>query len=168
MIKKDTPLKKVLEIGKECERCGHCCNYGSGFLVKEDIKKIAVFLKLNEEELKESCLEEVEKFNTKLFRPHIIKNGKQYGTCIFFNSEDGCRIQEVKPLQCRIGNCGPYGEALSVWFMLNYFINKNDPESIRQFATYLKSRGKTLPGGTLNDIVPDKKKLKKILSYKIR
>ena len=51
--------------------------------------------------------------------------------------------------------------------MLNYFVNKNDPESIRQFAAYLKSGGKTLPGGRLEDFIPDKKKLKKILNYDI-
>jgi hypothetical protein len=51
--------------------------------------------------------------------------------------------------------------------MLNYFVNKNDPESIRQFNAHLKSGGKTLPGGELKDFVPDEKKLKKILSFEM-
>ena len=52
MIKKDTPLKQVLKIGEECSKCGHCCNYGSGALTKDDLKNISKFLKINEKELK--------------------------------------------------------------------------------------------------------------------
>lgn len=49
--------------------------------------------------------------------------------------------------------------------MLNYLVNKDDPESIRQYSTYLKSGGKTIEGGKLEELVPDKEKLKKILSF---
>jgi len=49
--------------------------------------------------------------------------------------------------------------------MLNYLVNKNDPESIRQYAAYLKSGGKTIPGGKLEELIPDKEKLKKILNF---
>ncbi|MBI4149665.1 hypothetical protein HY491_04405, partial [Candidatus Woesearchaeota archaeon] len=38
---------------------------------------------------------------------------------------------------------------------------------IRQFAAYLQSGGKTIPGASLQDLVPDGRKLKDILSYKI-
>jgi len=51
--------------------------------------------------------------------------------------------------------------------MLNHFVNKDDAESIRQFASYLKTGGKTLEGAELKDLVTDKDKLKKILSFEI-
>ena len=165
-VKKNTPLKKVLELGRACKRCGHCCRHGSGALVKDDLKNIAIFLGINQEELKKEYLEEIEKFHTRLLRPKIIKQGKPYGQCVFLDGKD-CKIQKVKPLECKIGNCSEHGEELSLWFMLNHFVNKNDAQSIRDFATYLKAGGKTLQGGKLEDFVPDKNRLKKILSYKI-
>ena len=48
------------------------------------------------------------------------------------------------------------------------FKNKDDAESVRQFAIYLKSGGKTLEGAKLENFVPDKERLKKILSFEFR
>lgn len=170
MLNKNTPLKEVLELAHPC-KCDSCtvgCKHGSGFLVDEDIKKITKFLQIEEEVLKKEFLEEVEKFNTKLFRPRIIRKNKPYGKCIFFDEEIGCKIHEVKPQECKISmGCKDYGEQLSLWFMLNNFVNKNDPESIRQYAVYLKSGNKTLSGAELKDLVPDEEKLNKILSFEI-
>ena len=166
IIKKDTPLKKVLELGKDCKRCSHCCSHGSGALFGDDLKNIAIFLGVSEEELKAKYLEEIEKFHTKLLRPKILRENKPYGRCIFLEGKN-CKIQYVKPLECRTGNCSQYGEELSLWFMLNHFINANDPQSIREFAVYLKAGGKTLPKGKLEDFVADKERLNKILSYNI-
>ena len=113
-------------------------------------------------------MEEIEKFNTKLFRPKIIRKNKPYGKCVFFDENIGCKIHEVKPLECRVSmGCKDYGEQISLWFMLNNFVNSNDAESIRQYNTYLKSGGKTLPAAELKDLVPDMEKLKKILSFQI-
>ncbi|MBI2650885.1 YkgJ family cysteine cluster protein [Candidatus Woesearchaeota archaeon] len=146
-LTKNTPLSDILNITHAC-KCNSCstgCKYGSGFLVEEDIAKIANFLGVTEKALKENFLEEVRKFNTKRFRPKILRNGKQYGKCIFFDESIGCKIHEVKPLECKISmGCKPYGEQLSLWFMLNYFVNANDAESMREYATYLKVGGKTL------------------------
>jgi Fe-S-cluster containining protein len=103
-------------------------------------------------------------FNTNLSRPKIKKEDKPYGECIFLQNKK-CTIQKVKPLQCRVGNCNEHGERLSKWFMLNYLVNKDDPESIRQYAAYLSSGGKTIEGGKLEEIIPDKEKLKKILNF---
>ncbi|MEK0322573.1 MAG: hypothetical protein QQN47_07355, partial [Nitrosopumilus sp.] len=139
---------------------------GSGILVDEDIQKIAKHLGVTDEVLKKEFLEEVEKFNTKKYRPKILRKDRPYGKCIFF--DEGCKIHEVKPLECKVSmGCKDYGEQLSIWFMLNNFVNKDDAESIRQFATYLKSGGKTLLGAELGDLVPDKEKLRKILSFEI-
>ncbi len=93
-----------------------------------------------------------------------MRSGKPYGPCVFF--DDGCKIHTVKPLECRIGNCSEYGEELSIWFMLNYQVNVSDPESVRQYAIYLKTRP-TIPGGKLEELVPDKEKLGKILDFRI-
>ena len=63
--------------------------------------------------------------------------------------------------------CGPYGEELMLWFMLNHIVDANNPESVRQYAAYLKTGGRTLPGGELESLVPDKEKLGKMLDYTI-
>ena len=96
-----------------------------------------------------------------------MKKDKPYGVCVFFDKSIWCKIQTEKPLQCRTGNCSKTREELSTWFTLNYFVNNQDPESIRQFNAYLKSGGKTLPEGSLKDFVPDEAQLKKILSYEV-
>lgn len=165
MITKSTPLKVVLEKGNECKRCGRCCNLGTGIAAEEDIENIAKHLELGQDELKERYLEPVTKFNKTLFRPKTDK--KPYGTCVFFDDKKGCRINDVKPLQCRISNCDKQTEDITVWFTLNHFVNEHDPESIRQWALYLETGGKNIPGGKLEELVPDKKLLKKILSYEI-
>ncbi len=167
-ISKETKIDDILKLGQLCNRENNCCKHGSGFLIGNDLKNIAQFLGMQESEVKEKYLEEKELFNTKLFRPKLKTPLKKiqlpYGECIFF-SGDGCKIHEVKPLQCKIGNCSKYGEELSLWFMLNYVVNEDDPESIRQYAIYLKSGGKTIAGGELERLVPDKERLKKILRY---
>ena len=152
-----------------CKACSHGCKLGSGLLAKGDEKRLALYLKISEEDLKEKFLEEVERFNTKLLRPKLIRNKKEvYGKCIFYDDEKGCTVHEAKPLECKTSmGCKEYGEELSIWFMLNHAVNKDDPESIRQYSQYLRSGGKTLQGAQLNDFVPDKNKLKKILDYGI-
>jgi len=166
LIKKQTSLSKILGLGKKCDRKNNCCKHGSGFLCNDDLKDIAKHLGITEKELQDKYLEEKEMFNTVLLRPRLKTSNKPYGECIFFNGK-GCKIHKVKPLQCRVGNCSEYGEQLSVWFMLNYLVNKDDPESIRQYAAYIKSGGKTIPGGKPEELVQDKEKLKKILSFDI-
>jgi Fe-S-cluster containining protein len=166
LISKKIPKETVLKLGKECKMCGNCCKYTSGFLVDDDIIRIARFLRTTTDKLKEKYLEEHERFNTKILRPKLIKGTKPYGKCIFYNEQVGCTIHEVKPLHCRIGNCNTYGDDLNQWFMLNYFVNPDDPESIRQWKIFL-TQNKPIPGGSLNELVPDEGKLKKILSYEV-
>ena len=171
IITKNTPLKEALKLAApcRCNTCNHGCTMGSGSLVGDDLKSIARFLGISEEELKKGFLEEVELFNKKLMRPKLIREkSKPYGRCIFFDDEKGCTIHEVKPLECKTSiNCKDYGEDLSVWFMVNHIIDTNDAESIRQYAQYIKSGGKIIPGAELENLVPDKEKLKKILNYEI-
>ena len=164
MITKKTPLKKIIELGGECKKCGNCCKFGSGYLINDDISKIAKFLGVSEEELKEKYLEKVHMYGQEIFRPNQKKKGKQYGECIFLKDKK-CSIHKVKPLNCKIGSCSKYGEEISVWFALNYFIDKGNPQSIRDWKVILDSGGKNIPGGELKELVPDKKELKKILEY---
>lgn len=164
-LAKNTPLRTVKEMGEECGMCGHCCGYGAGMLVKEDVPKIAKYIGISEEKLKERYLDEVEMFNTKTWRPKVLKGKKPYGPCIFYDRKTGCSIHIVKPLQCLITNCNPNAEQAIQWLYLNYFVNANDPESIRQWASYLNQKEWVIEGGNLRDLVPDEKTLKKILSY---
>ena len=69
-LTKNTPVEEVLKLSNpcKCESCTVGCRHGSGFLVKEDIPRIAKFMGITEEVLKKDFLEEVEKFNTKKYR----------------------------------------------------------------------------------------------------
>ena len=153
----------------QCSSCSHGCRLGSGSLANDDAKKIAEFLNISEERLKKEFLEEVELFNKKVQRPKLIrKSNKTYGKCVFFDEQKGCTIHEVKPLECKTSiQCKDYGEELSVWFMVNHIVDLDNAESIRQFAQYIKTGGKLIPGASLEELVPNKERLRKILSYEI-
>ncbi len=164
MLTINTNMEKVLLLTHPCRcpKCENSCKYGSGALVGEDMKKLAEFLQITEEELKEKYLEKITKFNTTLFRPRLIrKDDKPYGKCVFYDEVKGCTVHEVKPTECKISmGCKDYGPELITWFSLNYFLNKEDPESLRQYKLYLESGGKTLPGAEL-----DAETIKKLDSY---
>lgn len=164
MIRKKTPLKKIIELGGECKQCGKCCSFDSGYLVEGDVSKIAKFLRISEKELKEKYLQKIYMYGKEVLKPKTIKKERHYGACIFLK-DNKCSIHEVKPLNCKVGTCNEYGSEISVWFALNYFVD--NPQGIRDWKVYLDCRGKNIPGGKLEEIEPDKKKLKKILEYGI-
>ena len=169
-ITKDTPLKVVEEIGKECDRCNRCCTLDSGIVLEEDIPRIARSLKMSEERFRKEHLVEHDKFNTKCFKfkqeKEADKQAVPYGRCIMLD-EKGCKIHAVKPLHCRVCSAkSSHGEALSQWFSLNYLVDPNDPESIRQWAIFLEYN-ESIPGGKLENLVPDKEKLRKIRSFEL-
>jgi len=170
MINASTPLDEILALAHECScsQCNHGCKMGSGILAEGDAEAIALFLKIDKKRLEKEYLEKILLLNKQLLRPKLIrKDRKPYGRCIFFRN-DRCSVHPVKPLQCKVAmGCKPYGEELMIWFMLNYVFDRRDPESIRQYASYIDSGGKTLPGGALKDIVSDSKRLKKILDRDI-
>lgn len=170
MISIKTPKKDMIRLSPSCncEACQHGCYYGSGTLADNDAGNIAKFLNINEKELKQRHLEEIEKFNTKRLRPKILRKGnKPYGRCTFFDEEKKCRIHDVKPLECSItSGCKPHAKQASHWFTLNFFVNKNDAESVRQWAQFLKNN-ETIPGGNLDELMPNKARLARILSYEI-
>jgi hypothetical protein len=140
---------------------------GSGLLAEDDGQNLAKFLNITEKELKEKWLEEVELFNNTLVRPKVQRKGKPYGQCVFYKDKK-CSVHEAKPLQCKVSmGCRNYSEDLNAWFLLNHIINKHDPEAIRQYASYIKNGGHVIPGGQLEELVPDKEMLSKILSYEV-
>ena len=78
-LNKNTDVKEVLKLSHPC-KCNACtvgCKHGSGFLVEEDIPKLAKFMNISEQVLKKEFLEEVEKFNTKRYRPKILRKDKR-------------------------------------------------------------------------------------------
>ncbi|MBT7902994.1 YkgJ family cysteine cluster protein [Candidatus Woesearchaeota archaeon] len=166
-ITKNTPQEYIEEINTVCKKCGNCCSQGSGFVLKKEVDKIAKHLELSEEEVKTKFLTEVEFFNTKQFRlkMNIPKDSiRPHGNCVFLRA-DHCSIQDAKPLHCRISNCNEFGDEVQTWFLVNFFLNPNDPESIRQYSSFLKTGGRLLKGAELEKLVPDKETLKKILDF---
>src|SRR3989344_1390535 len=169
MITKNTTLKEALSLAApcRCDSCNHGCKFGSGALVGDDSKNISKFLGISEEQLKKDFLEEKELFNKKVSRPRLIREkNKIHGKCVFYDDKKGCTIHEVKPLECKTSiQCRDYGEELSIWFMVNHIVDANDAESVRQYAQYIKTGGKVIPGAELENLVPDRDRLRKILSY---
>lgn len=171
MITKNTKQSEVIELGKPCSRCCTsevvCCKFGSGMVLAEEVEGLSKGFGISADEFKQSYLDEIERFNTKLFQFKTIKDSKPYGPCIFLGQDFKCKIHDFKPLHCRVGNCGnEHGEQLSLWFMTNKLVNQDDPESIRQYAIYLKTHP-TLEGAQLSDFIKDEKRLKDILEFKI-
>jgi len=127
-------LKEVLKNQEPCKQCGKCCEYGSGFLIEEDAKKIAEFLNISEEKLKEKYLETVWIYNKEMLRP---KFEKPYGECIFFKKKK-CVIHKVKPLHCKVVCCGNKGKENDIWFRLNYIVDKKDKHSMNEWKEFVK------------------------------
>ncbi len=165
MIKKSTKLEEALKIGEDCNQCGKCCTYGSGFVLESEITKIAAFLNVPKDKFIKDFLDEIEIFHTPVFKiKPMKKDDKPYGPCIFLDSKK-CRIHKIKPLHCRIGNCSEHGDDLHTWFIVNYCLNIYDPESIRQYDSYIKTGGRVIEGAELEKLFPDKHKLRRILDY---
>lgn len=174
-ITKETPLNVISELGKECDQCNNCCKYDTGIVLKEDIPQIAASFKLTIEDFKNKYLVKHDRFNKQCFKFKQIKDSKHtkpfgtkpYGKCIMLDEEKGCTIHSIKPLHCRVCSTkSKFGEKLTQWFALNYLVNTNDPESIRQWAVYLQYN-MPIQGGKLEELIPDRVKLKKILGYEI-
>ena len=79
----------------ECNRCTACCRWpGQVSLVPEQIATIAAFLGITEPEF----IEQFTRLNRT--RPGLALQDQADGSCIFLEGGD-CRIQPVKPQQCR-------------------------------------------------------------------
>lgn len=79
-----------------CQRCGNCCRWPGDVLVTDaEIAAIAAHLGWEEREF-------IQQF-TRLGanRQHLSLSEKPDGSCVFLESANSCRIQAVKPEQCR-------------------------------------------------------------------
>ncbi|MFH1591359.1 MAG: hypothetical protein ABIC95_05535 [archaeon] len=171
VISVGTPQKDVIKEAPAC-RCRACsigCEYGSGILVDDDLENLAAFLGISVECCIDTHLDRVEQFNKEFFRPKLAcVKGKPYGRCTFFESAKGCTVHKAKPLQCKVSSgCNPSGAAISSWFVVNKLLDTDDPEAVRQYASFLDGGGTLIEGGRLQDLVPDKKRLAAIRSYEI-
>jgi len=75
----------------DCLKCGNCCKISKPLLLKEDITRIADFLKISEVVLKEKYLEKNEwdewTMNTL--------------PCPFLATDNSCKIYAVRPKDCQ-------------------------------------------------------------------
>ena len=167
MITAKTTKEEVMKLIEDnCKACGHCCSFGGCIVLNDEVKDLAEAFAISEEEFKDKYTIGFEKFNTKHLRMKSTPKGMHKGPCVFLKGNK-CSIHEHKPLHCRISSChSEFGEDIQKWFSLKYFVNKDDPESIRQWNTFLKTNT-PIKGGKTEELIPDKKKLGKILSYEV-
>ncbi len=102
-----------------CEKCAGACRRDPGRLVPADVKKIAAFLSLSEEELLARHLVRIPakgrdrhvhslapakiKAARFLAAPGSVVPGyysEERGRCVFLSPEGSCLIHEVKPFEC--------------------------------------------------------------------
>ncbi|MDA1043982.1 MAG: YkgJ family cysteine cluster protein [Verrucomicrobia bacterium] len=79
-----------------CTQCGNCCRMpGEVRLKGEDVSALAAFLDLSERDFIES--------HTRLTndRKALSLKDTPDGSCCFLASDNTCRVNEAKPLQCR-------------------------------------------------------------------
>jgi len=79
----------------ECTRCGDCCRGEPGFVWVnvEEASEIARFLGVGFGEFERMFLRRSGR------RMSLVE--KENGDCIFWTQEVGCKVYEVRPLQCR-------------------------------------------------------------------
>jgi hypothetical protein len=168
MIHAKSSAEEVIKLTHpcRCDACENSCNFGSGAFADGEVEKLAAFLGISPEKTKEKFLEEIERFGTKRMKPKLEKKENMpYGKCVFYHKDAGCRIHDAKPFECKISmGCKDYGNDLIAWYHINYFLDKKNPESLRQFKSYLESGGKTLPGAEHKDLF-DEKILKKMNEF---
>ena len=107
---------------------------------------------MSEDAFKDTHLEKVTKFNTTLYRPKL--ETKPVGKCVFYDEKKGCTIHAVKPYQCKIASRNHHGEKIIEWFDVNFFVNPQDPISLREWHQRLKFKT-TIPGAAMDELVPD-------------
>ena len=79
-----------------CQRCGNCCRWpGDVRLAEGETAQIAAFLGISESQFIEDCT----RLNANRTGLSIID--KPNGECLFLEGLNTCRIQPVKPMQCR-------------------------------------------------------------------
>lgn len=81
----------------QCTRCGACCRWpGYVRLTEKEVDEIAEFLEMTIEEFIETCT-----ILTKDRRCLSLIEHPDDGRCILLTNDGRCRINPVKPRQCR-------------------------------------------------------------------
>ncbi len=177
-ITRMTSREQILSVASNKARPGKVCEVSPGYVKEDEAKEMAAKLGISLQELKDAFLREVRAYNTRLYKPkHEPKkirlgdsltgaiHNAPHGSCVFLDkNQEGhaCMLGEKMPLHCRIATHETHGEKLHVWYMLNHAVNSDDPRSLREWAIYLKTHP-TIPGGQLEDLVPDEDRLRSIL-----
>lgn len=80
-----------------CRRCGACCRIPDGFVRVDggEIARIAAFLGIGEREFIESETEVAPD------RKSLVLRSREDGACVYLTGDNRCRINPVKPEQCR-------------------------------------------------------------------
>ena len=79
-----------------CQRCGNCCRWPGDVVVTDgEVNAIAAHLKMPAEDF-------IQRF-TRLSanRQHLSLIEKEDGSCFFLEGQNVCRLQPVKPEQCK-------------------------------------------------------------------
>ncbi len=161
LISKDTPIDEVLKI-ENPNPYAHC-KFASGYVLDEEIKDIAHFLGITEEELKREYLEKTERFGKEMFR---VKQDKKKifsdegkielpnGKCVFYDERFGCLLGDKRPLFCKLPNHPLLSKDLIEWFDINFVIDPDDPKTLKEWEGYVKMKSDVIPGGELESIIP--------------
>src|SRR5262245_14353296 len=78
-----------------CTRCGHCCTGDPGFVWVDGEELAAIAERLGEP------VEEVTALYTRVAHRGRTLREKSDGDCVFYDTEAGCTIYDVRPRQCR-------------------------------------------------------------------
>lgn len=176
-----TPAEKLLAVVGKSARPGNMCELKPGFILNHELESIANHLSISKNQLTENMLQSFHAYGKKIHKPKhspkIKKTGPKitdafhempYGDCIFLDKDSGehrCRIEDVKPLHCKLATESAVSEKIHSWFILNHFVDSNDPHSLREWGNYLKTH-RAVPGGELHELVKDKNKLAKVFDKK--
>lgn len=84
------------DVTYHCQRCGNCCRWPGDVIVTErEVEVIAAHLGLSVERF----IQEHTRLSAN--RRHLSIVEKEDGSCFFLEGRNECRIQAVKPVQCR-------------------------------------------------------------------
>ncbi|MBS5508510.1 MAG: YkgJ family cysteine cluster protein [Akkermansia sp.] len=79
----------------ECTRCGACCRWAGDVCIEEDeVREISRFLHMDEQAFIDECC------RLRANRRGLSIRDAEDGACMML-AEGGCRINPVKPRQCR-------------------------------------------------------------------
>ncbi len=177
-----TSREKIMELVDEGARPGEMCETSPGYIHEGEVHEIAEKIGVSLEELKNNFLRQVKAYNSTLHKPKHETHEKRlgsvgtepiqkmpYGKCIFLDKsrpeEHKCLLGEKMPLHCKISTNKEFGDKLHAWYMLNHAVRRDDPRSLREWSIYLMTHP-TIPGGRLEELVPDEAEIERVLSAK--